>query len=165
MILGVDMDRSDREKILEEKKNVTSRISDTCRYIGFGLLAVYYTIMSGDNSFATNLQSGALTYWALQGIGIAGAVAILFDYLQYFFGSRAVEEALASETHQYNEDSCAYRARRLFYNLKQCSVGAGAVLLLFVVVFATAATKPPVIGPKSSLSCALETSSSSCANA
>ena len=131
-----DEAKARRTRVLDEKRNVTSRISDTARYIGFGLLAVYYTSMSGDSAFAVSLRAG-LSKYLLHAMGFAGAAAILFDYLQYLFGARSVEEALADPGSEYNPRSCAYKAREMFFTLKQWAVGVGAILLI-VLVFSAA---------------------------
>jgi hypothetical protein len=122
-----------RERVLDEKKNVTSKISDTCRFIGFGLLIVYYTIQSADGAFATHLKthSPVLVY----AVGIAGAATILLDYLQYLFGAMAVDRALKRPTMDYDETSCAYKARLWAYRAKQFATAVGAAALIILVVF------------------------------
>jgi hypothetical protein len=96
--------------------------------------------MAADTVFAQSLRTG----WRialLHAIGFVGVTAILFDYLQYLFGARSVEEALKDPESKYNELSCAYKARILFFNLKQWTVGIGAVLLI-AVIFVAALSRP-----------------------
>ena len=45
-----------RKDLLDEKRNVTVKISDSCRFIAFGLLAVYYTIMASAEPFAGGVK-------------------------------------------------------------------------------------------------------------
>lgn len=149
------------EKRIQDKKEVTGKISDTCRFVGFGLLAIYYTLMSGENKFALGLRDTVHTYWMLQAIGTAGALAILFDYLQYYCGSRSVEEALQREDHKYDDTSWAYMARGWFYKFKQFAVFAGSLILVILVLVGTVG-KPTA--PKSASLCTFVACGSSFAN-
>jgi hypothetical protein len=117
---------------LKKKKNVTGRISDTCRIVGFGLLTVFYSIKIGEGKLA---DIGTNHPCLIMAIGGLGFLVILFDYLQYFFGSMAVEAALISDN-RYDDKSFAYKARNVLFILKQYAVlfGVGALLWLFVVI-------------------------------
>lgn len=83
--------RARRDRVIEEKKSVTGRISDTCRFVGFGLLAIFYALHTGENELALRIRSEAP--WKLFVMGAFGVLTILLDYLHYFFGSRAVTQA------------------------------------------------------------------------
>lgn len=122
----------ERTKVLDEKRNVTGGISDTCRIVGFGLLAVFYTIKVGDEKLGTIETDHYCLFLA---VGLSGFAIILFDYLQYFFGSLAVEAAIKADN-KYDKDSLAYKARVLFFNLKQYAVfvGVGLLIWLFLVI-------------------------------
>ena len=125
-------DNEERAKVLDEKRNVTGRISDTCRIVGFGLLTVFYTIKVGDEKLSTIDTTHSCLVLA---VGIAGFAILVFDYLQYFFGSMAVEAAMKAKN-KYDEDSIAYKARKLFFYLKQYAVfvGVGLLVWLFLVI-------------------------------
>lgn len=122
----------ERIKVLEEKKNVTGRISDTCRIVGFGLLTVFYSIKIGDGKLA---ELGIGHPCLIAAIGVLGFLVIVFDYLQYFFGSIAVEAALTSNS-RYDDNSFAYKARNFLFIVKQYAVllGVGVLVWLFLVI-------------------------------
>jgi len=122
----------ERKDVLAEKRHVTGKISDNCRFIGFGLLAVYYAIMSGaGTSFGASLR---LEHpYAVQLIGMSGVLTILFDYLQFLFASRSVDQALKRSDNSYNSKSLAYKARSSFYYAKQWSTFIGAATLVYIV--------------------------------
>ena len=120
-----------RARILAEKSNVTSKISDTTRFVAFGLLVAFYSVHSASGEgFAAGLKE----HWVLLLImGLCASMAILCDYLQYFFGLRSVEEALKRDTVDYDDASFAYKARKATFYIKQWLVIAGAVVLVLMV--------------------------------
>lgn len=119
-----DADR--KAKVLEEKRNVTSKISDSCRVVGFGLLAIFYTLKIGSADMVKISTDHPYLVWA---VGVFGFLAIFFDYLQYFFGSLTVDAALQAPNHKYDHASFAYKARGAFFHIKQYSVILGVIAL------------------------------------
>jgi hypothetical protein len=69
-------------------------------------------------------------------VGICGAVAILFDYLQYVAGASSVKQALASDDKYFDKSTIAYQARAFFYNAKQAPIFIGCVALIAFVLSA-----------------------------
>lgn len=130
-----DEEKADRRaKRIEEKTAVTAQVSETCRFIGFGLLAIFYTIMAGDGEFAREMQSQWLLVYTM---GICGALAIFFDYLQYVFGVSSVKTALERESLDYDDQSWAYKGREFSCKAKQLLVGIGAAALILTVLIST----------------------------
>jgi hypothetical protein len=126
---------ADLEKeVIEEKRLVTARISETTRYIGFGLLAIFYAIISSHDPFPAHLNTGYPS--ALRVMALCGVVAVLFDYLQYLFGRRAVQRALdrKDKPFTYNRAWPSYRARQACFWIKQGGALLGAVIFLSVLV-------------------------------
>lgn len=125
---------SRRKSRLEEKQVVTSRISETCRYIGFGLLALFYTMKTSDGRFAQELVANHS--FALYVLGASGAAAVLFDYLQYMAGSVAVERALNREdtAHLYSTEWRSYQAREACFWAKQAAALIGVVCLAYLIL-------------------------------
>ncbi|RWG55921.1 MAG: hypothetical protein EOQ64_15215 [Mesorhizobium sp.] len=119
-----------RKRVLAEKGNVTGKVSDISRFIAFGLLAVFYTIESGDGSFAKALQSQALFVYL---IGVLASISILFDYLQYFCGVKIVERALKDPLYEYDDKSVWYWGRQNLFEAKQYLVLTSSALLVFVI--------------------------------
>ena len=128
-----------RARRIAEKGEVTSKISDTTRFVAFGLLIAFYSIHAADaEGFASQLKA---QWFLLLGMGLAAALAILCDYLQYFFGLRSVDQALERETLDYDDESFPYRARKAMFVAKQWLVIAGAGLLVVMVMLTVCATK------------------------
>ena len=131
------MSDADPEKeVLEEKRLVTSRISETTRYIGFGLLASFYGIVSSAEPFARNLF--ATHAYALKFMATWGFLAVFLDYLQYVFGRAAVQSALGrrDKPFTYNKGWISYRARHACFVAKQVAALVGSVSFILIVIIA-----------------------------
>jgi hypothetical protein len=85
--------------VLEQKQFITGRISETVRYIGFGMLVIFYTVYSSDTQFSRNVVSGEPNL--LKTLGICGSLAVLCDYLQYLCGNVSVRLALRNSDNAY----------------------------------------------------------------
>ena len=129
-----EADGAARKAILERRKDVTGRVSETTRYIGFGLLAIAYAMISGSDDFFVAMRSnwpGLLKFMAL-----CGALAILLDYLHYVLGFITVEHALdrTDEPNSYDEKSLSYRLEHVCFWSKQVAALIGCGVLIFLVV-------------------------------
>ncbi len=121
-----------KQRIYQQKQYVTGRIGETSRFIGFGLLAVFYTLHTSDNEFAARATQdySMLIYVA----GLTGGATVLFDYFQYLAGNFSIEKALSRKDglYLYNDGWISYRLRVLFYYSKQLTAAIGATALIFV---------------------------------
>lgn len=117
-------------RVFEAKTNVSGKISESCRYVGFGLLAIFYSVKFGDDSMQAIYKNHP---WLVLAVGLFGFLAIFFDYLQYYFGYRAISDALKAPNYKYYEESFRYKAWDFFFHYKQYVVigGVVAVILLF----------------------------------
>lgn len=117
-----------RKNVLEEKFKVSSRISDLSRYIGFGLVAVVYTILTSDSQAIANLYGNRTTL--LLAAACLGAVAIVLDYVQFLAGYFSVQEALKNEGegYRYDDQSIAYKARNFAFWAKQVAALLGSLI-------------------------------------
>jgi hypothetical protein len=118
-----------RKKRLEDKAIVTARISETCRYVSFGILAAFYTLHTGTDKFSTNMisQSGVV----LDVMALGALLSLICDYLQYYFASKSVQNALDNREDQlFDQERYDYRLRQFFYHAKQILMFAAAILLL-----------------------------------
>lgn len=125
-----------RAELDAEKDYYSSRLSETSRFVGFGLLASYYALaVSPPNAFNAN-------EWLLMIVGLFGAFAVLFDYLQYVFGY-----AMARAAHRkggeagpytYNEGLAAilFGFKTIWFVAKQLAAGLGAAALIVLIVCA-----------------------------
>jgi hypothetical protein len=123
-----------REAIKQRRTDVSARVSETTRYIGFGLLATFYAIISGNDAFFVDLRSN----WPLplRLMALCGAVTILLDYLHYVFGYLTTERVLDRPDKKplYNTAWPTYRAEIFCFWAKQVAAFAGCCLLIFLVV-------------------------------
>ena len=126
-----------RAKRIAEKQEVSGKISDTTRFVAFGLLVAFYSIHAAAEGFAGQLKQ---QWFLLLIMGLSAALAILCDYLQYVFGLRSVEQALKRVTLDYDDESFSYRARKFMFDAKQWLVIAGAGILVIMVALTVCAT-------------------------
>lgn len=128
-----DEKKEARKKVLEQKEKVSARISDLCRYIGFGLVAVVYAILTSDSKTVISIYEHYTGL--LLGVAALGVLTIIVDYLQYLGGYYSVEKALKNEAgnYQYDDESFWYCLRNSAFIFKQFSAFVGALILVFVI--------------------------------
>ena len=121
-----------RKDILDQSQHTSNKVSDLCRFVGFGVIAVAWTALNSTSDFATTIASDyrVQLVWS----AIFGILTIAFDYLQFLSGYISAQSALASERNSYDKGSVSYKARRACFKLKQVTVGIGIGILLFVVM-------------------------------
>ena len=119
--------------IMERRKDVSNRVSETTRFIGFGLLATFYAIISGTDPFFEGLRAN----WtiSLRLIALAGAAAVLFDYLHYVFAYFSANRALtrADVPNAYNTGWLTYRLEHVCFWTKQAAALLGCILVLIMI--------------------------------
>jgi hypothetical protein len=121
-----------RKELRDERRHVSGKVSDLCRFIGFGLLAVFYAVVVGETQFATTVTT---KYWFLLYVmGIAGVLAIFFDYVQFACGERSVRDALKRPTQDYDDKAWAHWGRGKAFSVKQYATGIGSLCLLAIIV-------------------------------
>ena len=137
-----EQDRSEliaaRRKTINADRNLTSgKISDFSRYIGYGVVAATFTILTSTSPFAQKLFSESRII--LLGSSTSGCLTILFDYLQYYFGYLASQKAAKNEEHdyQYDENWPVYKARTACFWLKQAAAFVSAILLIVLILRST----------------------------
>ena len=127
------MTGAERKKaVLEQQQYVTGRIGETCRYIGFALLAAFYAIENSDKPFSRSLL--VQSTWFLELMALLASAGIVSDYLQYFCGEIAVRKAISENNYRYNSHWLSYRLRTFFYVFKQWATLIAAFLLIYVIV-------------------------------
>lgn len=123
---------ADRQTVLEEKRHVSSKVSDLCRYIGFGVVAVAWATLNSSANFAVELTSNFQTELTIS--AVLGLLTVGLDYLQFVAGYLAVNRALQSENNEYDSASLSYKLRVWSFWVKQATA-AGAIVALLYVVF------------------------------
>ncbi len=130
----VETNQDERNKVLEEQRYVTSKISDLCRYIGFGIAAATYSIFSSSSDFAVNLLASDKVLLVFT--AIAAILVIIVDYLQFLFGYIIVRVAIHNKSgaYKYNSDSLVYKGKFVFFYIKQVLTGVSVLLLLTTLI-------------------------------
>lgn len=119
-----------KQELYEFRTGVTAKISEICRFIGLGLIAVFYTIKTG----SVESEFDTLKTFVLYFVGTTGVTAILLDYVQYVNNYRVVEKAIESEALLYDEKSRHYKVAEFCFHWKQRVTLAGAVALIALVL-------------------------------
>ena len=125
------------EKVLEEKRHVSSRVSDLCRYIGFGLVAVVFVLLSSGSDYAKGVVSQHQNM--LLFIGGTGCLSVIFDYLQFFAGYITVNRALKNTegNYIYDDKLLSYKIRNWCFYFNQCTTIIGAATLMYLIIIST----------------------------
>lgn len=132
-----------KERVFNDLDSTTERISETSRYIGYGLAAVALTLYSTETELSGSLLKLSRNYILLA--AAFGVLTVIFDYLQFLMGylsSYAVYlESKNDEgaSWDYPNDSKLRTLRFIFFWGKQALAMTGAGFLLFA--FACAVTK------------------------
>lgn len=127
-----------RRKVLEEKRHVSSKISELSRYIGFGLVAVAYAILTSDSSVIAKLYGERQFLIVLA--AAFGTLAVILDYVQFLSGYLAVQAALKNKDgdFKYDDSSLPYKLRSGAFWGKQLASLAGAITFSIALVIALA---------------------------
>jgi hypothetical protein len=116
--------------LLEQKRQVTGRISEATRTLAFGSLASCYALLVANRDLAASFtESRAMLLWCA-GIAI---VAIIVDSAQYLFGYINIQQALRRPNQDY-PTNWSRKARAVSFVLKQMLAYFAAILLLGAVL-------------------------------
>ncbi len=79
------------ENIRKEQDAYSSKVSETSRYIGYGLVAAAFSLLSRATQFSMGMEPFAdnLLIWS----AICGCVTVSLDYLQMLMGWLAASQA------------------------------------------------------------------------
>ena len=104
----------------EERAFHSSRISESCRYLGFGLVAFYYGLAK---------LSPPATGYLFSCIGVFGAVTLLADYFHYLGGYLSAKAALKNPRRNFKKYSLSSITQRVMFWVKQITALAGSIAL------------------------------------
>lgn len=124
-----DPKATQRQLRLDQKAAVTSRISETSRLVGFGIVAWVFAIHTSQTDFAVSYVTNFKFWINLAGFG--GMLAIVFDYLQYLCAYSSVNHALtrSDKDYAYNRNHAGYLFQGIFFVAKQvCAVISSIVV-------------------------------------
>jgi hypothetical protein len=124
-----------RAKFRENQNYFSSKISELARYIGFGLVAVSFGLLSSDAIFAKMIV--AKTTNTLAWAGLLGVAAVLADYLHLLMGWFSNTQAANNTTGNYKlpRIGSVFRFVQdwIFFYLKQLFPLVGVALLLISI--------------------------------
>lgn len=125
-----------KKRIQDDKDFTSSRISESTRYLGFGLAAVAMALLTSDAAFPKKLMAAHPTPVILA--AALGCLTIFADYLHYLFGYLASDEAARNRDGDfgYLTQSIYYRARRWFFYSKQIFAALGFLFLITALLSA-----------------------------
>ena len=134
-----------KERVLSDLNSSTERISETTRYIGYGLSLLTFTLYSSESELAGSLLKDyrTLILWS----SCFGVATVLSDYLQflsaYFSSLSTYESHKGSEDSdwKYPEKSFLRKARFGLFYAKQFFAVIGLVLLIIAFVSALTSTR------------------------
>jgi len=114
---------------LEQKTVVTSRLSETTRFVAFGIVAWVFAVQASDAEFSkTYIQ--AYEIW-INTTGALAVISIASDYFQYLCAYLSVKHALSrkGQGYKFNRNHPAYFLQTAFFIVKQVAVGLGAIAI------------------------------------
>ncbi|MFM5914280.1 MAG: hypothetical protein ACKOPR_05985 [Chakrabartia godavariana] len=124
-----------RKRYRDNQDYFSGKISELARYIGFGLVAVSFGLLSSDSLFATSLVAKAtmMISWA----GLLGCGTIIADYLHLLMGWLRNSQAANNQKGEYKLEGIGkfygfLQDRVLFYT-KQILPLIGSVLILISI--------------------------------
>ncbi|NRD88358.1 hypothetical protein C8024_01110 [Sphingopyxis sp. BSNA05] len=84
------------ENLRKEQDAYSAKVSETSRYIGYGLVAAAFSLLSRATEFSKGMEAFAdnLLVWA----AICGCIAVSLDYLQMLMGWLAASQAANNGT-------------------------------------------------------------------
>lgn len=118
-----------RKARLAQKQLVSTRLSETTRFIAFGIVAWVFAVQSSDAEFS-QAYVGNYEVW-LNIAGVLGVITIASDYFQYLCAYWSVQNALTrkEQKFQFNKNHPAYLFQNVFFGLKQVAAGFGAAIV------------------------------------
>ena len=115
-----------REKVLEQKQEITARVSESSRAIAFGTLASGYALLIAQEKLVS------LFHPVRQGLLVAALMAlitIVLDALQYLFAYINVQQALAHPQQGYPKN-WSRNGRQACFLFKQLFAYLAGLLLI-----------------------------------
>jgi hypothetical protein len=123
-----------KQKIQEDKDFTSARISESARYVGFGLAALTVAMLTSDAAFPKRLIAAHGNFVILA--SAFGCITVISDYLHYLFGYYASEEAAGNVSGDfgYRTQSLFYKLRRGFFWTKQIFAVVGACIFIAILL-------------------------------
>lgn len=125
----------ERSAVLDEKAKCSGRVSELCRYVGFGLTIVCFTLLTSTSPFSVALVNQRKFHLVCS--ALLGCITILCDIIQYMAGywfvNAALKEGEKTGTYGYDLDAWTYNTREALYWIKQICVLLGSLWLVIIM--------------------------------
>lgn len=126
----------EKEKaVLEDLKFTSNRISEVTRYIGYGSVALVFTILTSKSNFSQSIASDSLHLLLI--IGSLGSLSILLDYFHYFISYLQSIRVLNTEDFSYDKTPILKGIRNYLFWGKQCASVTSAILIFSLITLHT----------------------------
>lgn len=126
------------EKVIEDLDFATNRIGEQVRAISIGVLAVAWLFLAGGtNAPAVKVAPDVQVLLLSGALAIGSLLADYFQYLCAYFESSHVLVAAEQNPKSkptYDYQSFSFRARKLFFWLKQAACLFGTGVLVYAIV-------------------------------
>jgi len=124
-----------RESVLDEKNYCSSKVSEQCRYVGFGLTIACFSLLTSTSVFAQDFVQQFKFHLICS--TILGCLSVLFDTIQYIAGYWNVlstfKKGEKSNEFDYDDDSWCYQLRDAMYRIKQITVLVGSIWFVVII--------------------------------
>lgn len=121
------------ENIRKEQDAYSGKVSETSRYIGYGLVAAAFSLLSRATEFSKGMEPFAdnLLIWS----AICGCVAVSLDYLQMLMGWLAASQAADNKpNHEQTKLGGAFvTVLNVAFYSKQAVAVIGVIFLLIAI--------------------------------
>ena len=123
-----------KQAVLADLAKTSSKIGDHTRYLGFGIVALCFAIITTKYDTSSEVYSIPINLILIA--AIAGIATIFFDYLHCLTGYLSSLKALKNDSNGYkfNKSWATYRLRNFFFILKQISAILGVLILIYGIV-------------------------------
>ncbi len=123
-----------RKNQRKNQEYFSEKISELCRYIGFGTVAAAFSLFTDDGGFAHEVvrRSDALLGWS----AIVACVALLLDYLQMVMGYWSATDAAENQAGDFqrsNLGNLTSRIQRACFLVKQPMAALAGILLVLAI--------------------------------
>ena len=129
------MDANEQKQIvLDDLDKTSSKIGDHTRYIGFGIIALCFAIITAKYDKSSNVYSIPINLILVA--AVSGIATILFDYFHCLTGYFSSLKALKNDSNGYNFDKTwfTYKMRSFFFIIKQISAILGSLILIYGIL-------------------------------
>jgi hypothetical protein len=129
-----DLHKQRKDRIQNDKDFTSARISESARYVGFGLAALSMAFLTSDARLPRAIMA-SYGSWIIFAAAL-GCATIFLDYLHYWFGYQASEQAWRNVDGDfgYRTETFFYRARRWCFTGKQITATMGALCVIVVLL-------------------------------